>query len=213
MTHKIIKVFYDTYCTLYIGWDPSREPTLQVGPDGGYRQFSPQTLQELLTYCAEQARAPIALYKSLEFLSQRAILFKKGLLGVGPGTDKLARTILDTKAELDKIVTDLLGKLSTLSISLDITINVLDEEKHGTILRRSLEHLESVRSRTDRLLHMKERLSKRIERIAKQGAVSLTKFGYKKKQKIVMYSKLGLEIFCPVNRQIFGREETGGLPD
>ena len=125
MTHKITKVFYETYYMLYVGWDPSKEPTLQVGPDGGYRQFPHQTLQELLTYCAEQARVPIALYKSLESLSQRTVLFKKGLLGPGPGTNKLARTILDTKAELDKIVTDLLEKLSTLSVSLDITINVL----------------------------------------------------------------------------------------
>ena len=83
MTHKITKIFYETYCVLYVGWDPSKEPTLQVGPNGEYCQFSQQTLQELLTYCAEQARVPIALYKSLESLSQRMVLFKTGLLGPG----------------------------------------------------------------------------------------------------------------------------------
>ena len=160
MVHKVTKIFYETYCVLYVGWDPSKEPTLQVGPNGEYRQFPQQTLRALLTYCAEQSRVPIALYRSLESLSQRMTLFKAGILGPGPGTNKLARTILDTKVELDKIVTDLLEKLSTLSVSLDITINVLDEERHGTILRRSLEHLESVRSRADRLLYMKEKLKK-----------------------------------------------------
>ena len=213
MVHKIIKIFYETYCVLYVGWDPSKEPTLQLGPDGTYRQLPQQTLRALLTYCAEQSRVPIALYRSLESLSQRTTLFKAGMLGPGPGTKLLARTILDTKAELDKIVTDLVKRLSTLSLSLDITINVLDEEKHGTILRTSLERLESIRSRADGLLYMKEKLQKKVERIARKGAVNLSKYGYKNKQKIVMYGKPGLEILCPVHKQIFGREETGGLSD
>ena len=37
------------------------------------------------------------------------------MLGPGPGTQLLARTILDTKAELDVVVDDLIEKLSTLS--------------------------------------------------------------------------------------------------
>ena len=110
------------------------------------------------------------------------------MLGTGPGTDKLARAIMETKAELDKIVTDLLNKLSTLSVSLDITINILDKDKYEVILGRSRDHLDSVRIRTERLLSMKERLDKRIERIAKQGVVGLAKFGYKKKQKIILHT-------------------------
>ena len=143
MTHKIVDLFYDTYCTLYIGWDPNKDPTLPVGPNRGYRQFPP-ALQEMLTYCAKQARAPVALYKSLESLSKRAVLFKRGMLGPGPGTDKLARAIMETKTALDKIVMDLLNRLSTLSISLDVTINILDKEKHDVILGRSRNHLDSI---------------------------------------------------------------------
>ena len=120
---------------------------------------------------------------------------------------------METKAALDKIVTDLLNKLSTLSISLDITINILDKEKHEVILGRSRDHLDSVMIKTERLLSMKERLGKRIERIAKQGAVGLAKFGYKNKQKIILYTESGPEVYCPSNGQVFGREEAGRLPD
>ena len=86
MVHKITKMFYETYCVLYLGWDPSKELTLELGPDGTYRQIPQQTLQALLTYCAEQSRVPIALYTSLESLSQRTTLFKAGMLGPCPGT-------------------------------------------------------------------------------------------------------------------------------
>ena len=204
MVHKTTKMFFETYCVLYLGWDPSKEPTLELGPDGTYRQIPQQTLRALLTYCAEQSRVPIALYRSLEALCQRTTLFKAGMLGPGPGTQLLARTILDTKAELDVIVNDLVKKLSTLSLSLDITINVLGEEKHGKILRTSREHLDSVRSRADRLLYMKDKIQKKVKRIARKGAVNLSKYGYKKKQKIVLYGKPGLEILCPIHKQIFG---------
>ena len=164
----------------------------------------------MLTYCTKQARALVALYKSLESLSKRAVLFKRGILGPGSSTDKLARAIMETKTALDKIVMDLLNKLSTLSISLDITINILDKEKHDVILGRSRDHLDSIMIKIERLLSMKERLGKRIERIAKQGAVGLAKFGYKNKQKIILYADSGPEIS---NGQVFGREEAGSLPD
>ena len=68
MVHKITKIFYETYSVLYMGWDPSKEPTLELGPDGTYCQIPQQTLLALLTYCAEQSRVPIALYRSLEAL-------------------------------------------------------------------------------------------------------------------------------------------------
>ena len=142
-----------------------------MDPDGGFHQFSHTDLQELLTHCAERARAPIALYKSLETLSGRAGLFKRGALGPGPGTKMLASSILDTKTELEKIVLDILNQLYTLAISLDITINILRGEEHKVIRERSLDLLESVNTRIVRLIRLRERLSKRIQRIARQGFV------------------------------------------
>ena len=98
----------------------------------------------MLTHCAKQARALVALYKSLEFLSRRAGLFKPGMLGPGPGANKLARAIMETKTELDKMVINLLNQLSTLATSLDVTVNILKKEKHDVIRKRSLDHLDSV---------------------------------------------------------------------
>ena len=82
------------------------------------------------------------------------------MLGPGPGTQLLARTILDTKAELDVVVDDLIEKLSTLSLSLDITVNALRGKENERILRTSREQLDSVKRRTDRLLYMKEKIKK-----------------------------------------------------
>ena len=139
----------------------------------------PTALQEMLTHCAKQARAPVALYKSLEILSRRVGLFKPGVLGPGPGANKLARAIMETKTALDKIVVDLLNQLSTLATSLDVTINILDKEKHDIIRRQSLDHLDSVNIKIERLLSLRERLGKRLERIPRQGAIGLTNYGYK----------------------------------
>ena len=63
----------------------------------------------MLAYCTEQARVLVALYKLLEFLFQRTSFFKRGLLGPGPGTRKLSRTIMETKMALDRKIADLLN--------------------------------------------------------------------------------------------------------
>ena len=196
-----------------MGWDPNKDPTIPVGQDGGYYRFSAPPLQEKLAFCAEQARAPVALYKSLEFLTKRTGLFKRGILGPGPGANKLARAIMETKTALDKVVVDLLNQLSSLAMLLDVTINILDKEKHDIIRGRSLDHLDSVTNKIERLLSLRERLGKRLERIARQGAIGLTKYGYKSKQTIILYADSGPEILCTKNGQIFGREGAGNLPD
>ena len=59
-----------------MGWDPNKDPTIPVGPDGDHYRFSAPALQEMLAYCTEQARVPVALYKSLEFLLKRTSFFK-----------------------------------------------------------------------------------------------------------------------------------------
>ena len=83
----------------------------------------------------------------------------------------LASSIMDTRTELDKIVLDILNQLYTLATSLDITINILRGEEHEVIRERSLDLLESFNTRIVRLIRLRERLSKRIQRITRQGMV------------------------------------------
>ena len=106
---KITQLFWETYCILHIGWDPNKDPKIKLDPNGGFHQFSPTDLKELLRHCAERSRAPTALYRSLKILSGRAGLFKRGALGPGPGKKMLASSIMDTKTELEKIVLDILN--------------------------------------------------------------------------------------------------------
>merc|ERR1712215_237543 len=119
-------------------------PTLELGPDGTYRQIP---LHDIRT------------------------LFKVGLLGPGPGAQLLARTILDTKAELEALVDDLIEKLSTLALSLETVVNTISGNESERILRTSREHLDSIERRTDRLQYMKELVNKKLERITRKGAV------------------------------------------
>ena len=39
------------------------------------------------------------------------------------------------------------------------------------------------RSRADRLLYMKDKIQKKVKRIARKGAVNLSEYGYKKETK------------------------------
>ena len=96
---------------MQIGWDPNKDPKIKLDPNGGFHQFSPMDIMELLRYCAARSRAPTALYKSLEVLSGKAGLIKKGVLRAGPGAKKLATQIIDTRIELEEIVLDILNQL------------------------------------------------------------------------------------------------------
>ena len=162
MRREITQLFWETYCVLHIGWDPNKDPEIKLDPSGGFHQFSHTDPQELLRHCAERSRAPTALYKSLEVLSGRAGLLKRGALGAGPSTKMLASSIKDTKTKLEEIVLDMLNQLYVLATSLDITINVLRREEHEGIRERSLDLLESVNTRILRLIRLRERLNKRI---------------------------------------------------
>ena len=103
---------------------------------------------------------------------------------------------MDTKMALDKKIVDLLNQLSTLSTSLDVTIKSLDKEKHDFIHRRTIDHLDSVNNKIERLLSLKEKLGRKLDRIAKKGAISFVNPGYKNKNKIILYGGLRIEIYC-----------------
>ena len=89
--NKIQDLFFGTLTTLYVAWDPNKDPPIPVVPDGDHYQLSAPALQELLAYCMEQIRAPVALYRSLEHLLRRADLLKPGLLGPSPSAKSFLR--------------------------------------------------------------------------------------------------------------------------
>ena len=103
--------------------------------------------------------------------------------------------------------------LHILATSLDITINILRSKEHKGIREWSLDLLESANTRIVRLIRLRERLSKRIQRIARQGFVRFSRYGYRKKETIMLHNNPGPQIFCTKNKQIFSREGAGNLPE
>ena len=74
---------------MQIGWDPNKDPKIKLDPNGGFHQFSHTDIIELLRHCAARSRAPTALYKSMDVLSGKAGLIKKGVFRAGPGAKML----------------------------------------------------------------------------------------------------------------------------
>ena len=110
---------------------------------------------------------------------------------------------------LDRKIADLLNQLSTLSTSLNVTIVSLDpdEEKYYVIHRRTIDHLDSVNNKIERLRSLKEKLGRKLDRIAKKGAIRFVNPGYKNKNKIILYGGSRIAIYCTNNGQIFDQEE------
>ena len=108
---------------------------------------------------------------------------------------------METKTALDRKITDLLNQLSTLSMSLDVTVKVLDKEKHEVIHGRTVDHLDSVSNKIERLQTLKERMGRKLDKIAKKGAISLVSTGYKNKDKIILHGGPWIEIYYTNNGQ------------
>ena len=138
------------------GWDPNKDPKINLDSSGGFHQFSHTDIIELLKQCAAVSRAPTALYKSMEVLSGEAGLIKEGSFRAGPGTKKLATQILDTRIALEEIILDILNQLYVQATSLNITIDILRREEHQEIRERSLDLLDSVHSRILRFIWLRE---------------------------------------------------------
>ena len=80
-----------------LGWDPNKDPKINLDPSGGFHQFSHTDIIKLLKQCAAVSQAPTTLYMSMEVLSGKAGLIKEGSLRAGPGTKKLATQIAETR--------------------------------------------------------------------------------------------------------------------
>ena len=123
---KIEELFYGVLTTIYVAWDPDKDPLMPTGPGGDHHYLSTSVLKKLLPYCMKQMKAPVTLFRSLEHLLRRADLLKPGLLGISPSAKKLSQDIKETKDTLDKRIAGLINALSNLSASLTATITSLD---------------------------------------------------------------------------------------
>ena len=86
-----------------------------------------------------------------------------------------------------------MNQLSTLLISLEVTVKFLDKEKHNVIRGRTIDHLDSVNNKIERLQSLKERLGRKLDKIAKKGAIRLVHPGTKKKARLFFMEARGLK--------------------
>ena len=63
---KIEELFYGVLTTIYLAWDPDKDPLMPTGPGWDHHYLSASTLEKLLAYCRKQMKAPVALFRSLE---------------------------------------------------------------------------------------------------------------------------------------------------
>ena len=150
---KVEQFFYGVLTTIYLAWDPDKDPTMPTGPGRDHHYLSTMTLEKLITYCRKQIITPVALFRSLEELLRKADLITPGLLGAGPSGKKLSQDIKETKDALDGRITGLINVLSNISTSLTTTITSLDRngEKYDVLFRRTSDRQESVADKINRL--------------------------------------------------------------
>ena len=172
---KIEELFYGVLTTIYVAWDPVKDPLMPTGPGGDHHYLSASVLEKLLAYCRKQMKAPVTLFRSLEQLLRRSDLIKPGLLGISPSGKKLSQDIKETKDTLDGRIAGLINMLSNLSTSLTTTISSLDRngEKYEVLFGRTSDHRDNVADKISRLKSLQNKLERRFAMIAKRGAISI----------------------------------------
>ena len=78
ITDKVEKIFYRVLTTIYLSWDPDKDPTMPTGLGPDHHNLPPQTLEKHITYGRQQTITPVALFRPLEELLRRADLVKPG---------------------------------------------------------------------------------------------------------------------------------------
>ena len=91
-------LFYSIMTTLYTGWDPDKDPPDAHGPCWGHLQDPAAggtnlSVHNLISYCQEQARAPVQLLTTLELLLSRAEHMKPTLFNYGPKYKRISEKI------------------------------------------------------------------------------------------------------------------------
>ena len=123
---RIEELFYGVFTTIYVAWEPDKDPLIPTGPGWGYHNLAVLSVEKLLAYCRKQMKAPVALFRSLEELLRRADLITRGLHGAGLSGKKLSQDIKETKNALNVRIAGSINVLSNISTSLTTTIASLD---------------------------------------------------------------------------------------
>ena len=113
---KIEELFYGVLTTIYLAWDPDKDPLMPTGPGWDHHYLSASALEKLLAYCTKQMKAPVTLFRSLEHLLRRTDLLRPGLLGISPSGKKLSQDIKETKDALDRRIAGLKRTLKLVDI-------------------------------------------------------------------------------------------------
>ena len=65
-------LFFGVVTTLYAGWDPNKDPSIPNGPGLDHQDLAISSIENLLSYCQEQTKAPVQLFKTLESWLKKA---------------------------------------------------------------------------------------------------------------------------------------------
>ena len=106
--------------------DPEKDPSIPNGPGLDHQNLAISSIEKPLSYCRDQIRAPVELFRSLESLLKKADLIRLSLFGAGPQGKKMSEEIKAMKTAFDGTVAGLINKLSVLSTSLTSTVASLD---------------------------------------------------------------------------------------
>ena len=162
-------LFFSFMTMLYAGWDPDKDPHTTHGPSWGHLQDlaaggTNSSVHNLISYCQEQTKAPVQLFKMLESWLKKAEHVRPTLLGSGPKDKLISEEIQKTKSVFDSVVADLIGKLLVLSTSLLSTASSLDtnNKNYDVLMGRTTDHQESVTAKVSRLMSLQWKLSRRL---------------------------------------------------
>ena len=124
----IEELFYGVFTTLHVAWDSNKDPSIPNGPGLDHQNLAISSIEKHLSYCRDQIRAPVELFRSLESLLKKADLIRLSLFRDGPQGKKMSEEIKATKSAFNEMVAGLINKLSVLSTSLTSTIASLAPE-------------------------------------------------------------------------------------
>ena len=157
-------LFFGVVTTLYTGWDPNKDPFIPNGLGLDHQDLAISSIENLLSYCLDQIKAPVELFRTLQSWLKKAELIRPTLLGAGPQGKNISEEIKRTKSALDGIVAGLKGKLSVLSTSLTSTIISLDprSKSYDVLMGRTTDRQDSVSTKVGRLVSLQNKLERRL---------------------------------------------------
>ena len=161
-------LFIGVVTTLYVGWDPDKDPSIPNGPGLDHQDLAILLIENLLSYCQEQIKAPVELFRSLESWLKKAELIRPNLLRAGPQGKRISEEIKSIKTAFDGVIAGLIGTLSTLSTSLNLMVASLDprSESYDVLIDRTTDRQDSVSTKLGRLVSLQNKWERRLAALA-----------------------------------------------